>query len=427
MFNKVAVTKDHFIKGFDLENHRPAPEGTARLAFTGIQVLNPGLLSLLPENRFYSSIDLYRNMITRDMGVKAFVAEQHYWKDIGTPRRYRETVFEIDCPKAFQAAFQDADVSSVACTQLKGDGSDREWFRLTAGQHSLILADHNIKTGDGTTEADAFISHAQHLRAAGVPVPRIHFQDAFPGLVFLEDLGDTKLQDLILKTGDRGRVAAYYREVIDLLVKMAFQGKKDFDPETAYQTPYYDKALILERECGYFMDAFVKSYLGMVPNRVDFSEDFSYLAHEALRHAVIGFMHRDLQSRNIMFHGKRFYFIDFQGGRLGPVQYDLASLLIDPYVGLPFSEQADLARYCAEQVSSTRRIDKNEFLICYRHCCLTRNLQILGAFGYLSRTKGKKWFEQYIPTAIRSLKHHIDILDASGMPKLKALILSLPD
>ena len=127
-------------------------------------------------------------------------------------------------------------------------------------------------------------------------------------------------------------------------------------------------------------------------------------------------------------HGlNRFYFIDFQGGRLGPVQYDLASLLIDPYVGLPYSEQELLAEYCAEKISAPSRIDPAEFMKSYQYCRLARNLQILGAFGYLSKTKGKKWFEKYIPIAVQTLKTFVKELDPEEMIELKKQIDKIPD
>jgi aminoglycoside/choline kinase family phosphotransferase len=133
-------------------------------------------------------------------------------------------------------------------------------------------------------------------------------------------------------------------------------------------------------------------------------------------------MHRDMQSRNIMVNNNLFYFIDYQGGRIGPIQYDLASLLIDPYVELPRSVQIELLNYCVEMLSSIISLDPQNFLACYKYCAITRNLQILGAFGYLSRVKGKKYFEKYIPKAIKSLKYNLSALENTEFPGIKSIV-----
>jgi aminoglycoside/choline kinase family phosphotransferase len=121
----------------------------------------------------------------------------------------------------------------------------------------------------------------------------------------------------------------------------------------------------------------------------------------------------------------RFYFIDFQGGRIGPLQYDLASLLIDPYVGLPFEDQMEMADFCFETLNKEMPVDRKQFLKGYEYCALTRNLQILGAFGFLSRVKGKKWFEQYIPGAIRSLNAYLKTLESHELPGIKSIAQTL--
>ena len=93
-----------------------------------------------------------------------------------------------------------------------------------------------------------------------------------------------------------------------------------------------------------------------------------------------------------------------QAGRLGPIQYDLASLLIDPYVELPKAIQTDLRSYCLQELSKKIAVEPDKFLHCFKYCCLTRNLQILGAFAFLSKVKGKHYFEDHIPAAFQSLK-----------------------
>jgi aminoglycoside/choline kinase family phosphotransferase len=157
----------------------------------------------------------------------------------------------------------------------------------------------------------------------------------------------------------------------------------------------------------------------------DLEDEFRSLADKALKFSMNGFMHRDLQSRNIMVRDNRFYFIDFQGGRLGPIQYDLASLLIDPYVNLSRPVQEILLEFAVKTLSPVIRIDPDKFLFCYQYCAITRNLQILGAFGFLSRIKKKTYFEKYIPNAIKTLKHNLFSLDTIELTGLKAIVEKL--
>ena len=129
---------------------------------------------------------------------------------------------------------------------------------------------------------------------------------------------------------------------------------------------------------------------------VDFTaylSEFEYLAERILTYAIDGLIHRDCQSRNIMVKEDRFYFIDFQGARPGPVQYDLASLLIDPYVALPNELQERMLEYGFEQFIRTQSIDRQRFFSGYQYCALSRNLQILGAFGFLAQVKDKPYFK----------------------------------
>ena len=140
----------------------------------------------------------------------------------------------------------------------------------------------------------------------------------------------------------------------------------------------------------------------------------------ALMYPVTGLMHRDMQSRNIMIRREEIYFIDYQSARTGPFQYDLASLLIDPYVTLDRHVQGQLLEYAVQKLGMDHPTSE-EFLETYRYCCLTRNLQILGAFGFLSRVKGKTGFEAHIPAAVKSLKFILSQLNCRKLKKLADL------
>ena len=166
-----------------------------------------------------------------------------------------------------------------------------------------------------------------HLYNKGLPVPKIIHSDPFSGLVFMEDLGDIHLQSAVQETDDTGYIYTMYRKIIGLLIDMSLWSRENFDPNWTYQTPEYDKNMILEKECRYFIDAFLNGFMHRNRHYGDFETEFDMLAGNAVRFGINGFMHRDMQSRNIMVKNDNFYCIDFQGGRIGPIQYDLAALL----------------------------------------------------------------------------------------------------
>jgi aminoglycoside/choline kinase family phosphotransferase/dTDP-glucose pyrophosphorylase len=419
-FNTVSVDRNNAIIGFDIKDSSADP--LRQLTFTGIQVLNPGILDLIPDEPFFHSIDVYRHLIDANTPPLAYVTIGNRWADIGTPERFREAAIAESAPVAFGKAFGETPSAPIKAHLLAGDGSDRTWHRLEAGGKALIMADHGIRQHPAPAEIDAFIAIGSHLFARGVRVPQIYGYDLFSGLAFLEDLGDTHLQDFILKSNDPEIHLSQYRSVIDQLVHMAIAGKDGFDIAWTYQSARYDRNLILERECRYFVEAFLNGWLQLEIRYDDLAPDFDHLTDGALSNAVEGFMHRDFQSRNIMVRNGQCYFIDFQGGRLGPIQYDLASLLIDPYVRLPLPFQSSLLEYGIQKISAATAIDRERCRLGYRYCSITRNLQMLGAFGYLSRVKGKLHFAQYIPAAAATLDHNLSQFENAPLDGLRRVV-----
>lgn len=417
-FNLVSVDKQARLLGFsadDAFDHGPASE---KLAFTGIQVLDPEVLEHIPPDMFYSSIDAYRDMMSQGKTVKAFIDRNLFWTDIGSPARYRQAAYEQAVYQAFHKAWGQVPGSDITRIRLKGDGSDRKWYRLVSEGRTMVMVDHGIKTSMNRTEVDSFIAIGRHLQNTGIPVPEILHEDAFPGLVFLEDLGDVLLQDEIKKSDSENTARDYYGPVIQHLVRLSQDGGNGFNPEWTYQTRAYDQDMILEYECRYFTESFLNRFLGMTVRFKDLLSEFRQLSEKALEYAVTGFLHRDMQSRNIMVKNGECYFIDFQGGRMGPIQYDLASLLIDPYVELPAAVQDALVEDCIEALSRRTKINPDRFKKGYAYCRLTRNLQMLGAFAHLTLIKNKKGFRQYMKPAIQTLLNQLATRHAREFPKL---------
>lgn len=419
-FNTVAATPSGAIVSFSRSEPGDYADATW-LTFTGIQVLDPRVVSTIPKTEFYSSIDAYRSLLAEGYTIAAYVAAGACWQDLGTPARYRaESLARLE-----KKLFPDRSIGPISKHRLAGDGSDREWYRLQTTDHSLVLADHGFReiSLSDTAEIDAFCRIGNHLRLKGVPVPCIYLADPVSGFVFLEDLGDVHLQDAAKRTYSEEELVDLYRPVIDALISM-FLARDGFDPAWTWQTARYDRQLILDRECGYFMEAFLKGYMGINSPFHNLQPEFERIADGAISNGLEGLMHRDFQSRNIMIKNKKPWIIDFQGARLGPIQYDLASLLIDPYVGLPERVKKRLLAYCVEKLAARTAIDRDQFMAGCRFAALTRNLQILGAFGFLTRVKGKPGFEQYIQPALKTLTQNLADQETGDFPELSQVVRS---
>jgi aminoglycoside/choline kinase family phosphotransferase/choline kinase len=426
-FNQVGVDSDGRIVSFDAPAEAKEPLSIkGPYTFTGIQIVDPQLLGLIPAQGFVHSIDVYRQALAKQYRLAAYIAPRITWKDIGTPHNYRQVALEglVAQTTTSETSPAGCDTQTFATTALAGDGSDRRWFRLQRNDQTLILVDHGIRSHAGRREVDAFIDIGKHLHAKGVSVPRIEAYDRFSGLVLLQDLGDRHLQTAVKAAVESTDHRALYRQAVRLLVDMFTYGSADFDEDWTFQTRAYDRHVIIELECRYFVEAFLQTYLQMDMTYESLADEFRSLAQETLQSGLAGFMHRDFQSRNIMQKNQRLYIIDFQGARRGPIQYDLASLLIDPYVALPDRMQTEMVEYALHLLEerSTIAIDRFKFDLGYRCCRLTRNLQILGAYGFLNCVKGKAFFEQYIPQALSSLEANLETLPPLPLPKLTATI-----
>jgi len=422
-FNQVWVDPENRIYDFNPETP-PHKSAAKPLTFTGIQVIHPEILNYIPKNQFYSIIDAYKTALAVKKKIQAYIPDKLAWTDIGSPGRYREATCQAMTREAFSLLTHPDKNPEIHMQKLAGDGSDRSWYRVSTGDTSIIMVEHGLRTGPQTQEVDSFIHIGKHLFAKGVTVPAIMLSDPFAGFVFLEDLGDLHLQEMVLQNKtDTDLILSLYRSVIDQLIHMALYGREGFDPGWTWQSATYDHTVVLEKECRYFVEAFLKGYLDMHVGFGELESEFMILAESAAACTDIGFMHRDMQSRNIMVYQKRCFFIDYQGGRTGPLQYDLASLLLDPYVALSPEIQNTLYKYYFEQFSSCVVCDKTAFQKGFETCAITRNLQILGAFGYLSRNKGKHYFEAYIPVALKTLGQNLDRYHARNrLPGLRTIV-----
>jgi N-acetylmuramate 1-kinase len=304
---------------------------------------------------------------------------------------------------------------------IAADGSDRQFYRLQRPGGSGILLYHPHPPGQAVTENDSYYCIGRHLRQRGLPVPEIITYCREEGWFLLEDLGDTSLQEHYRRQADESAQWALYRQALEVLVDLQIVGSPGFSREWCFDTPAYDAALVRERECHYFVQAFLQGYLGLGISSEELTDDFDLLLQRTLQPEQSFFLHRDFQSRNLMVHRQRLWLIDFQGARLGPLQYDLAALLLDPYVNLPLKIQENLLASYLERLQQHLTIDSAAWRQQYDYVALCRNLQILGAYGFLTRQKGKDFFRQFIPAAGQSLAQRLELLPAGDLPVLRRM------
>jgi N-acetylmuramate 1-kinase len=324
-------------------------------------------------------------------------------------------------PAGFPAHLRQELRAWEAIQPLAADGSDRQFYRLKRADTSHICLYHPCPPGDAVTENDSYYYIGRHLREQGAPVPEIFTYCREEGWFLLEDLGDISLQEHYRRQTDPEAQQLLYLKALEVLVHLQVLGTPGFAPDWCFDTPYYDANLVRQRECRYFMEAFVRGYLGLETTAEQLKEDFELLLERALHPPQKFFLHRDFQSRNLMVHQNRLWLIDFQGARLGPPQYDLASLLLDPYVNLPLTFQEGLVTAFLSVLQEHQKIDPAVWRQQYNYVALCRNLQILGAYGFLSHQKGKNFFRQFIPIACQSLAYRLELLPPGDFPNLRRL------
>ena len=310
--------------------------------------------------------------------------------------------------------------NNVTYTKLSGDGSSRIFYRVAKRDQPLCLAvfPASLEKLDMAEFYSALLI-AKHLFKAGIPVPEILASDETSGLILFEDLGDLRLHEKICR--ERQKSIEYLQESVRVLARMQVLGAVRFKPEYCFDAPSYDKKTMLERESRYFLDIFWRQTL-FEDDVIGLTEEFGRLADKVMEYFQPLFFHRDFQSRNIMICNEKIRVIDFQAGRLGPPGYDIASLLIDPYIGLSDTTQAHLFQFYIDEISTFPDIKTDQIILSYPYLAVQRNLQIIGAFAFLSGRKGKKFFKPYILPSLIMLRNRLTDKQFEDYPILRETI-----
>lgn len=309
------------------------------------------------------------------------------------------------------------------CEQSGGDGSDRLFFRIRGvGGEKFMAVLPAANAAHGMREALAAYHLGSHFQACGAAVPEIYAFDAANGLLVFEDLGETLLHGFISsQDGITELVLSRYFEAVEKLAHLQIVCRHGFETRHCWDTPRYDENVMTARESGYFYNAFCQKLLGFGEMSAALHREFTKLAQRASLEPADYVLHRDFQSRNLMLGKGGVRIIDFQAARLGPLAYDLASLLIDPYAALPEEYRQQILLHYVEAVRAHISLDLGSFVEGYYFMALQRNLQILGAFSYLSRQKGKSFFKQFIGPAAEHLHGLLAEGQGSSFPVLAGL------
>jgi aminoglycoside/choline kinase family phosphotransferase len=294
-------------------------------------------------------------------------------------------------------------VVPVRVQPLQGElgGSGRKIIRLSTENVSAIGILYNVRE-----ENAAFLAFSRHFRKHRLPVPEIYAEDLNQGAYLEEDFGDTTLFEFLSKHRSGESVAARavdaYRKVVAVLPRFQIEAGKDLDYSVCYPRGSFDRQSIAW-DLNYFKYYFLR--LAGVPfNEQALEDDFERLTNFLLSADSEHFLYRDFQSRNMMLRDGEPFFLDYQGGRKGALQYDIASLLFDAKADLPPDVRQQLLDLYIAEAGKYIQLDREAFLRHYYAYVYVRILQALGAYGFRGFYERKTHFLQSVPYALKNVR-----------------------
>lgn len=309
----------------------------------------------------------------------------------------------------------------IAVEPLEKGGSDRKFYRIQVGSNgSLILA----KYGTQKDENRHYVCIARFLHDVGVRVPEIYYHDESENLIWMEDLGERDLWSYRHEPWPVRR--ALYQDTLEQVLVM--HTRAHLAHATAQNAPRLQvefNAELYRWEQNYFLEHCLGNYFHRSQEDVADHCDLPRLAEiaETLSALPRVFVHRDFQSQNVVVKDGEACLIDFQGMRPGLVQYDLASLLYDPYVSLTTAEREELLAWYLERWRALGGEPAENFREIYALCAMQRLMQALGAYGFLGLVKQRDDFLVHIPVALPSLIEVVERIP--GLEKLHTLLSGL--
>jgi len=463
-FNNLMLNDEGDLVGLKSQESRPDP-----VAFTGVAVYSPEFLNLLPRGAG-SIVDGWLNAISKGFKIGTFRVDGCRWHDIGTPSSYAGTVFQMlkeggevfyihpssegcdhaslegyvvieegcrigrgvslrDCivlPGVFikegskledviigDGFTVDISMKKQADVLIGSGGSDRRFYRSRRDGHSVV-----VMYGDNRDDFTRMIEFTRFFRRHSVPVPDLLDVDDENMRACFEDLGDTLLYHWLRCHRDEKKIEGIYKKVLDIMLLLHMTVTDNVSECPLLGERVFDREYF-RWESRYFVDEFVRGLMRVEVVESDLlnSElDQIALRADSFKKTVI---HRDLQSQNIMITERGPYLLDYQGARMGPPAYDLASLLWDPYHPLDGRLRQRLLEYYIKGMG-----DVDDFMESLSICRLQRHMQALGAYAFLSMKKGKRHFLKYVHEGLRLLKDDMEGLK-DNYRELYRLVISL--
>lgn len=285
--------------------------------------------------------------------------------------------------------------------QLPASGSYREYARMKSASHQVIGA-----YNQDTKENEAFLEFSAHFRNKNIPVPTIYAVSNDQQTYLQEDLGSVTLFDFLTKTreeeGFSSKIVDVYKKVLRELPRIQLVAGKDIDYSVCYPREAFDKQSMMW-DLNYFKYYFLK--LAKIPfDEQALEDDFQAFSDYLLAVDNNAFLYRDFQSRNVMLKDDHVYFIDYQGGRRGALQYDLASLLYDAKANIPEAEREELLEFYLDELNQYKHTDRKKFKSLFGGYVLIRIMQAMGAYGFRGFYEKKEHFLKSIPFALKNLE-----------------------
>jgi aminoglycoside/choline kinase family phosphotransferase len=302
--------------------------------------------------------------------------------------------------KLFEQHFH-SPVERVQPLQGQLSGSGRKIIRLANDKISAIGILYDVRE-----ENVAFLEFSRHFRRHGLSVPEIYGEDLSQGAYLEQDLGDTTLFEFLSKHRAGEKIApeavAAYRQVVAFLPRFQVEAARDLNYKVCYPRGSFDRQSIAW-DLNYFKYYFLR-LAGIPFNEQTLEDDFSRLTKFLLSAGRDYFLYRDFQSRNVMLSGGKPFFVDYQGGRRGALQYDIASLLYDAKADLPPELRQQLLDHYLDTLAGFLQLDRDVFMQYYYAFVYIRIMQALGAYGFRGFYERKVHFLQSVPYALKNLR-----------------------
>ncbi|MGO9378162.1 MAG: sugar phosphate nucleotidyltransferase [Dissulfurispiraceae bacterium] len=480
-YNHVAVDKDGLLRGVR-KTYKRANPSERLIAFTGVAAYSSDFLEFLPGG-VSGVVEAWLKAAASGRRVGTYDVTGCMWSDIGNPSAYAAVVMQelrnngetayiaasakgccyseiagnvaiekdsilgmssslkncIVLPmgqteegKIYQNCIVGSDftisvdesiftASSSIGTLIGTGGSDRQYFRVKQKDGTIVA----MQCAPGDADFTRHIEYTAFFRRYGIPVPEMFDINFRKKSAFFEDLGDLSLYTWLKCPRSDDAIEMVYRRVMDILVQIHCEASNHVAECPSLATRLFDYDY-LRWETNYFTERFVKGLQNIdIRDAAALKDEFHRLALivDAFPKRII---HRDFQSQNIMItKGCIPHVIDYQGARMAPPAYDIASILWDPYAPIKSTVREGLLSYYMDKVEKTASywFSMQEFSKALLYCRLQRHMQALGAYGFLSKN-GKPYFLRHVPEGLRHLKEEVN-LTRKEFPALYGLVMLL--